>query len=225
MAASKPEAKAGDIKDGGGGLEAMPPLDRLHEFCRRGSKVDVAELLGKDKTLLNKKGKSGNISSHWAASTGASEVLEYVLSLGASVNAQNDVGDTPLHLAVWKDHLAAVKVLKKYKADKNIENQEKKTAPQMYRSKTMQELLPEMDAAEVADAIHVVPDDDDDDDEDGAAAAAAAEPAAKPRPPPPRPKPADGSASGAKPPPPKPVPPAPKKPLAPPPPPPAPAKK
>ena len=95
-------------------------------------------------------------------SAGHAELVERLCKEGAYVDTQNDNLDTPLHLAAWKGNSEVVTVLLKNGADKNIENADGKTPPQLARTQEMKRLLPEMDQAELAAAIEVVSESDDD---------------------------------------------------------------
>lgn len=54
----------------------------------------------------------GNTALHWACSEGSINSLQFLISLGAEVNIQNDEGTTPLH--------CAVKSIEQYWTMKNI---------------------------------------------------------------------------------------------------------
>eukprot|EP01103_Thecamoeba_quadrilineata_P001528 TRINITY_DN11384_c0_g1_i1.p1 TRINITY_DN11384_c0_g1~~TRINITY_DN11384_c0_g1_i1.p1 ORF type:complete len:130 (-),score=23.14 TRINITY_DN11384_c0_g1_i1:119-487(-) len=48
---------------------------------------------------------------HAAADFGQVEIIKYLISKGANVDAKDSYGHTPLHLAVYESHTEAVKVL------------------------------------------------------------------------------------------------------------------
>lgn len=58
----------------------------------------------------------GNTALHVSAARDSSGTLTFLLEYAAQVNAQNDVGDTPLHLAVWFGNYESVKMLLEYSA-------------------------------------------------------------------------------------------------------------
>jgi len=147
-------------------------LERLHEFCRRGHKSSVHEVIVKDKNLLNTKGKLGWTGLHWAAASGHADVVELLCHEGAKVNVQNDGLDTPLHLAAWKGYHEVARVLLKWKADKTIQNQDKKTPPQLARTDAMKEQLPEINDDEIADMVTLAQEESSDDEGDQASVGA-----------------------------------------------------
>lgn len=63
-------------------------------------------------TLLHKAAASDRISAPF---------MRRVLQLGIPVNAQNDAGETPLHLACWKGHGTKLRSLLKAGADPNMQ--------------------------------------------------------------------------------------------------------
>ena len=78
------------------------PLERLHDDCRRGHHAAVYEAIGEKKELAYLPGKLGFTALHWAAQCGHLDICELLLHSGANVNAQNQTGDTPLHLAAYE---------------------------------------------------------------------------------------------------------------------------
>lgn len=59
---------------------------------------------------------------HWAALRGEIETAQFLIRNGACVNAQTNLGDTPLHLAASGDHETMARVLIQVGADRTIEN-------------------------------------------------------------------------------------------------------
>ncbi len=78
----------------------------------------------------------------WATTAGHDDITDLLCQRGAYVNVANEVGDTPLHLASWKDHPAVVEVLLRYQADKNMQNHDGRTPYSMARSDEVKQLLP-----------------------------------------------------------------------------------
>ena len=57
------------------------------------------------------KDKEGNSPLHFAAKKGLVQLAEDILAAGASINARNDLKQTPLHVAVLANKVEAVKIL------------------------------------------------------------------------------------------------------------------
>jgi ankyrin repeat protein len=72
--------------------------------------VRVKQLIEKDASLVNIKDEAGNTPLHEAAITGSVEMIEFLLSAGAEINAQNTQLNTPLHEAIQsrKENAAAL---------------------------------------------------------------------------------------------------------------------
>ncbi|KAM4712001.1 myotrophin [Anableps anableps] len=62
---------------------------------------------------------SGRMPLHYAADYGQTEVMEYLISIGANVNAKDKHGFSPLASACFEDHIDCVKILLEKGADKN----------------------------------------------------------------------------------------------------------
>mmetsp|Transcript_70998 Transcript_70998/g.132811 ORF Transcript_70998/g.132811 Transcript_70998/m.132811 type:complete len:235 (-) Transcript_70998:135-839(-) len=77
---------------------------------------------------MTKDPKTGNVALHIASQNGHLSTVERLLSLGVSVNAQNEKGQTPLHMSVEYDFYFVSKALLDANADVNIENNDGKTA-------------------------------------------------------------------------------------------------
>ena len=73
---------------------------------------------------------------------GHAAIVDLLCQCGANVGAVNDVGDTPLHLAAWKNHLACAEILVSNNADKNAVNKDGRTCAQLARSAELKKLLP-----------------------------------------------------------------------------------
>ena len=71
----------------------------------------VKLLLGKGVDVNAKAKLIGNAALHIAAADGNREVVEFLISKDADVNAQNGAGKAPLHIAVERGHLDVVQIL------------------------------------------------------------------------------------------------------------------
>jgi ankyrin repeat protein len=84
-----------------------------------GDLATVKSLLGKKPGLISVKDKDGNTALHLASSEDHGEMVQFLLTKGASLAAKNDLGFTPLHKAVWKGRIKIVKILLAKGADVN----------------------------------------------------------------------------------------------------------
>lgn len=78
----------------------------------------VQEFVEKKGTNVNEQ-ISGRSPLHYAADYGHKKVLEYLLSKGANINAQDKFGITPLLSAIFEGHTECVKILINKGADKS----------------------------------------------------------------------------------------------------------
>lgn len=77
---------------------------------------DIAEFLMEKGAKINWPCHNGGTILHYASEytygpKRNDELARWLIGNGANVNARDVVGDTPLHKAAWKGHLAVVKVL------------------------------------------------------------------------------------------------------------------
>uniref|UniRef100_A0A1I7TCN0 ANK_REP_REGION domain-containing protein n=1 Tax=Caenorhabditis tropicalis TaxID=1561998 RepID=A0A1I7TCN0_9PELO len=63
---------------------------------------------------------NGRTAIQIAADYGQTAVMEYLISIGADVQAKDKYGITPLLSAVWEGHYDAVKLLLQHGADRSI---------------------------------------------------------------------------------------------------------
>jgi hypothetical protein len=61
---------------------------------------------------------------HWAAFYCHTQIINALLQAGADINAQQSCGETPLALAVTRNHLEAAKLLLEHKADPNVASED-----------------------------------------------------------------------------------------------------
>jgi len=87
---------------------------------------------GLDVEMVQKEQK-GYHAIHFAAASkdNAKELLTILLDAGADINALNDNGQTPLHIATFWDNAEAVKLLLDRGADKTIKNKSGRTAEEL----------------------------------------------------------------------------------------------
>src|SRR5262245_1113067 len=90
-----------------GTLNASTGDPRLLDAVRKGDAVAVSALL-KERVDVNARAGDGATALHWAAYRNNPELTELLLRAGASVNATNDLGVTPLWVAAPKNSTAVV---------------------------------------------------------------------------------------------------------------------
>ena len=109
---------------------------RLHKLCQEGKLKKVQEYVCKlDKPLLEAKMAKnmrvfGYTPLHEATANGHSDILDYLLGQGGTVNCRANSGYTPLHLAASSGYVECVKVLLKHNADISITDEFGKTPKQ-----------------------------------------------------------------------------------------------
>lgn len=70
--------------------------------AKRGYMEQMEEAYQSDQSIAKKADGFGRTALHFAAAGGHKEAVEYAIKLGLDVNAKNNNGDTPLHLASWR---------------------------------------------------------------------------------------------------------------------------
>jgi len=98
-------------------------LQHLHTAIRQGNMSQLEHVLQKTSeviVLVNQGDKYGRTAMHLASLTLNLEIAERLISKGAVVNAQDDDGETPLHMA--ENAAMAELLLSKGKANPNIPN-------------------------------------------------------------------------------------------------------
>lgn len=83
----------------------------------------------------------GRMPLHVAADFGQDEVVEYLISKGANVNAPDKHGITPLLSACYEGHVSCVKILLEKGADKNCKGPDGLCAFEATESDAVKELL------------------------------------------------------------------------------------
>ncbi|XP_059179268.1 myotrophin-like [Physella acuta] len=85
---------------------------------KNGELNDIKTLVEKEGVNVNKE-IQGRLPLHYAADYGQTEVIEYLISKGAKVNAPDKYGITPLLSAIFEGHTASVRLLLEKGADKS----------------------------------------------------------------------------------------------------------
>jgi len=106
-------------------------LLKLHSAVRWGKPVDELKTLGlKDQAVADAQDeKNGNAALHIAVQNGHLEIVNFLVQeLNCSVDLQNKVGNTALHMGVEYDYYKINQVLVGAGADKSVENNANATA-------------------------------------------------------------------------------------------------
>eukprot|EP01118_Nematostelium_gracile_P004823 TRINITY_DN15753_c0_g1_i1.p1 TRINITY_DN15753_c0_g1~~TRINITY_DN15753_c0_g1_i1.p1 ORF type:complete len:131 (-),score=55.92 TRINITY_DN15753_c0_g1_i1:134-526(-) len=106
------------------------PKEAYAWAIKTGDLKSVRDFVEREKFDVNmvEEGVSKRTPLHWAADFGKVEVIQYLISKGAKVNAKDNYGITPLLAAVYESHTAAVKALLDAKADPSIKGPDGSTA-------------------------------------------------------------------------------------------------
>lgn len=84
---------------------------KLFIDVRAGNHKQVAELIIKEKTIINAKEDGGSSFLHWAAHNGHSSIVKLLLESGADATQVTNKGNTPLHVAASKGYKEIVEIL------------------------------------------------------------------------------------------------------------------
>lgn len=90
--------------------------------------TDLARSLIKDKYDPSVKDCFGQTPLMWAAAYGHEGVMVLLLETGVNVNSSDGKHQTALHLAIWGLHIELVRVLLRWNADTQIQDEQKRTA-------------------------------------------------------------------------------------------------
>eukprot|EP00004_Rigifila_ramosa_P025549 TRINITY_DN766_c0_g1_i11.p1 TRINITY_DN766_c0_g1~~TRINITY_DN766_c0_g1_i11.p1 ORF type:complete len:202 (+),score=17.05 TRINITY_DN766_c0_g1_i11:145-750(+) len=101
---------------------------RLHSAARNGEIEEVRRLTQQANAALNEPDASGCTPLHYAVLADSPvEICEILISQGAQVDAQNNGGETPLHIACYFGNAPCAAVLLKYGAQRGGINKYGKT--------------------------------------------------------------------------------------------------
>jgi ankyrin repeat protein len=109
------------------------PSKEIIKAAKSGDIEKVKGLLATDATLLNARDRDGSMPLHCAAWKGHRHIVEFLLTMGADVNARNNNehwGTTPLHAAAHANQAAIAELLIEHGADPNAQDLNGKTPMQ-----------------------------------------------------------------------------------------------
>jgi len=92
-------------------LASLAWCAEIHDAALKGDLALVKELLAKDPSLVNVKGRNEKAPLHWAAQGGHLEVVKYLITKGGAVNELNIQKETPLVYAAEGGHLKVAELL------------------------------------------------------------------------------------------------------------------
>jgi len=94
----------------------------LHEAIQKGDVAKVKSLISNNKELIHKKSDKGQTPLHLAVQNGYQEIVDFLISLGADINAKDGEGNTPLITALALKKTDTAKFLLSKGADVKIKN-------------------------------------------------------------------------------------------------------
>ncbi len=104
----------------GAAMEEFSDNKEEYSFFRavtRGDRKTIERRLSENRDLLSLKDPTGRTPLHQAAHSGFGGIIELLLTYGASSDARDNNGFTPLHCALFEGRLNAADVLIKHSAD------------------------------------------------------------------------------------------------------------
>ena len=91
----------------------------IHDACKAGDLSKVKALLEQDPSLLQSKTEEGKSPLHMATGWGKCDIVEYLISVGADINARNNNGGTPIHVAASQNQPDCARILISHGANVN----------------------------------------------------------------------------------------------------------
>lgn len=89
----------------------------IHDACQSGDLGKVKTLLSADPSLLQSVTPEGKSPLHMATGWGKTDIVSYLISVGADINALNNEGGKPIHVAASRNQPACAEILLKNGAD------------------------------------------------------------------------------------------------------------
>jgi acyl-CoA-binding protein len=116
-AGSVPAGVIGDMNDSDDSVGGM-----VCEMVSVGNLGALSELYERNSNIIYVTDKDGMTPLHWAADRGHVEIVRFLLSHGANINAQDNSSNTPLHIAAMSGQNEIVRLLLDARADLTIVN-------------------------------------------------------------------------------------------------------
>jgi len=89
----------------------------IHDACKAGDLAKVKLLLQNDPSLLQSVTPEGKSPLHMATGWGRTDIVSYLLSIGADIKALNNDGGQPIHVAASQNQPACAEILLKNGAE------------------------------------------------------------------------------------------------------------
>ena len=83
----------------------------INDAIQNGDLNAVKSIISSDRNKINSRGVYGNSPLHDAAERGELDIVKYLVSQGANVNAKNNCGEIPLHSAAESNYIEMAKYL------------------------------------------------------------------------------------------------------------------
>lgn len=83
----------------------------IHDACKAGNLEKVKSMLQADPSLLQSVTPEGKSPLHMATGWGKTDIVTYLLSIGADINALNNDGGKPIHVAASQNQPACAEIL------------------------------------------------------------------------------------------------------------------
>jgi len=122
--------------------QSQPPGQLWIEAAKRGDRAEMEAILAQEgPSVVHYKARGiGHTAMHWCASRGEVQLMVWLLSLGAEVNARNTSEATPLHTAAGNGQAMSVEFLLARGADRALKNDDGATAADLAKRKGREDL-------------------------------------------------------------------------------------
>jgi len=114
-------------QDDGGWTPLVWACENKHE-----SVIEFLLIRGADPLITD---AEGNIAIHWGALSGSRATCELLLNHNCNINSTNNLGETPMHIALRQDHYECAVLFLMRGANLNIENKDSKKPVELMTSK------------------------------------------------------------------------------------------